>query len=138
MNPLASAEFASAGLSRTGLANGSGVVGKYLTDSTGYGLSGYVPALEGMQKHDDDGFGGMHLYIPWWLWERKDLGFPRGYHVEIGGGYRYARRRLVPRLLPTTRRLRQVAEGLRFVSEYGTRRRFIGPRRDDPEQGHVL
>jgi choline dehydrogenase-like flavoprotein len=71
-----------------GLANASGVVGKYLTDSTGYGLSGYVPALEGMPKHDTDGFGGMHLYIPWWLWEKQqEIGFPRGYHVELGGGY---------------------------------------------------
>jgi choline dehydrogenase-like flavoprotein len=71
-----------------GLANSSGVVGKYLTDSTGYGLSGYVPALEGMQRHDNDGFGGMHVYIPWWLWEKQNqIGFPRGYHVEIGGGY---------------------------------------------------
>ncbi|MDZ4801836.1 MAG: GMC family oxidoreductase [Bryobacteraceae bacterium] len=71
-----------------GLANNSGVVGKNLTDSTGYGLSGYVPALEGMQRHDNDGFGGMHVYIPWWLWEKQNqIGFPRGYHVEIGGGY---------------------------------------------------
>jgi choline dehydrogenase-like flavoprotein len=71
-----------------GLANSSGVVGKYLTDTVGYGLSGHVPALEGMQKHDTDGFGGMHMYIPWWLWEKqKEIGFPRGYHVEIGGGY---------------------------------------------------
>ena len=71
-----------------GLANSSGVIGKYLTDSTGYGLSGHVPALEGMPVHDTDGFGGMHMYIPWWLWDKqKQAGFPRGYHVEIGGGY---------------------------------------------------
>jgi choline dehydrogenase-like flavoprotein len=71
-----------------GLANSSGAVGKNLTDSTGYGLSGHIPALEGMQKHDTDGFGGMHMYIPWWLWEKQQqIGFPRGYHVEVGGGY---------------------------------------------------
>ncbi len=70
-----------------GLANSSGVVGRFLTDSTGFSLSGYIPALEGMQKHDSDGMGGGHLYMPWWLWEKKDLGFPRGYHIEIGGGY---------------------------------------------------
>jgi choline dehydrogenase-like flavoprotein len=71
-----------------GLANASGVVGRYLTDTAGYSLSGYIPALEGMQKHDTDGFGGMHLYIPWWLWDKQEqIGFPRGYHVEIGGGY---------------------------------------------------
>ncbi|MFN3325287.1 MAG: GMC family oxidoreductase [Bryobacteraceae bacterium] len=70
-----------------GLANSSGVVGRYLMDTTGYGLSGYIPALEGMQRHDTDGMGGMHMYIPWWLLEDRKKDFPRGYHVEIGGGY---------------------------------------------------
>ena len=27
----------------------------------------------------------MHVYIPWWLDNRK-LDFPRGYHIELGGG----------------------------------------------------
>jgi len=27
----------------------------------------------------------MHVYTPWWL-DNKDLDFPRGYHLEIGGG----------------------------------------------------
>ena len=70
-----------------GLANSSGLVGKYLTDTVGYGLGGYVPALEGMPRHNSDGYGGGHIYIPWWLWNRKNKEFPRGYHVEIGGGY---------------------------------------------------
>lgn len=70
-----------------GLANSSGVVGRFLTDSVGYSLRGFIPALVGMPRHDTDGFGGMHLYIPWWLWDKKDKDFPRGYHVEIGGGY---------------------------------------------------
>jgi len=71
-----------------GLANGSGVVGKYLTDSVGFGLSGRIPALEGLPRHDSDGFGGMHMYIPWWEFDKKNKAFPRGYHVEIGGGFR--------------------------------------------------
>jgi choline dehydrogenase-like flavoprotein len=70
-----------------GLANSSGVVGRYLTDSVGYALGGYIPGLEGMPKYDSDGFGGMHMYIPWWLWDKKNKDFPRGYHVEIGGGF---------------------------------------------------
>ncbi|MEO7145733.1 MAG: GMC family oxidoreductase [Bryobacteraceae bacterium] len=69
-----------------GLANSSGMVGRNLTDSVGFGLSGEVPALEGMMRHNSDGMGGMHVYIPWWLWDKK-LDFPRGYHVEIGGGF---------------------------------------------------
>ena len=71
-----------------GLANGSGLLGRYLMDSVGFGLSGYVPALEGMPKYDTDGYGGAHLFMPWWLWDKHDkLDFPRGYHIEIGGGY---------------------------------------------------
>ena len=27
----------------------------------------------------------MHIYMPWWLDNRK-LDFPRGYHIEFGGG----------------------------------------------------
>ncbi|MBK5293943.1 MAG: GMC family oxidoreductase [Acidobacteriia bacterium] len=71
-----------------GLANSSGVIGRYLTDSVGFGLSGRIPALEGLPKHDSDGFGGMHMYIPWWEYAKKNKEFPRGYHVEIGGGFR--------------------------------------------------
>jgi len=71
-----------------GLANGSGVVGRFLMDTVGFGLSGQVPALEGLPHYDTDGFGGAHLYMPWWLWEKHNqAGFPRGYHIEIGGGY---------------------------------------------------
>ncbi|HEU0006870.1 MAG TPA: GMC family oxidoreductase, partial [Terriglobia bacterium] len=53
-----------------GLANGSGVVGRFLMDTVGFGLSGQVPALEGLPHYDTDGFGGAHLYMPWWLWEK--------------------------------------------------------------------
>ena len=71
-----------------GVANGSGVVGRFLMDSVGFGLSGRVPALEGLPRYDSEGFGGAHLYMPWWLWEKhSQLGFPRGYYIEIGGGY---------------------------------------------------
>lgn len=70
-----------------GLANSSGVVGRYLSDSVGYGLTGYIPSFEGMPKYDSDGIGGMHVYIPWWEWAKKNKDFPRGYHVEIGGGF---------------------------------------------------
>jgi choline dehydrogenase-like flavoprotein len=69
-----------------GLANSSGAVGRNLTDSTGFSLGGRIPALEGMQRHDSDGMGGAHLYMPWWLWDKK-TDFPRGYHIELGGGY---------------------------------------------------
>jgi choline dehydrogenase-like flavoprotein len=71
-----------------GVANGSGVVGRFLMDTVGFDLTGQVPALEGLPRYDTDGFGGAHLYMPWWEWENHGkLGFPRGYHIEIGGGY---------------------------------------------------
>jgi len=68
-----------------GLANSSGVVGRYLTDSLGSGLTGYFPQLEKLPPHDDEGAGGMHLFVPWWKWKQKN-DFLRGYHIEIGGG----------------------------------------------------
>src|SRR5215813_2272361 len=68
-----------------GLANSSGVVGKYLTDTTGAGVSGHVPAMEDHHPHNHDGVGGMHVYMPWWL-DNSKLDFPRGYHIEVYGG----------------------------------------------------
>jgi choline dehydrogenase-like flavoprotein len=68
-----------------GLANSSGVVGKYLNDSTGASRSGFIPALMDRKRYNEDGVGGMHVYTPWWL-DNKKLDFPRGYHIEYGGG----------------------------------------------------
>ena len=70
-----------------GLANGSGHVGRNLTDSVGYALGANIPALEELPRHNSDGMGGMHVYVPWWLWDAKNKEFPRGYHVEISGGF---------------------------------------------------
>jgi choline dehydrogenase-like flavoprotein len=68
-----------------GLANSSGVVGKYLTDTTGVDLAGFIPRLTDQVPHNEDGVGGMHVYMPWWL-DNKKLDFPRGYHIEVWGG----------------------------------------------------
>ncbi len=68
-----------------GLANSSNVVGKYLHDSTGAGMSGVAPALFNRKRYNEDGVGGLHIYSPWWL-DNKKLDFPRGYHIEYGGG----------------------------------------------------
>ena len=70
-----------------GLGNSSGNVGKYLTDSTGTSVSGFIPRMMDQAPHNEDGVGGMHLFMPWWL-DNKKLDFPRGYHIEIGGGRR--------------------------------------------------
>lgn len=68
-----------------GLANGSGVVGRYLHDSTGAAMGGILPQLFGRKRYNEDGVGGMHVYSPWWG-DNKKLDFPRGYHIEYWGG----------------------------------------------------
>lgn len=68
-----------------GLANSSGVVGKYLTDTTGTDVAGFIPKMVDHVPHNEDGVGGGHVYMPWWLDNRK-LDFPRGYHIEVWGG----------------------------------------------------
>ena len=70
-----------------GLANGSGAVGRNLTDSTGTSVRGHIPSLEALPPHNEDGTGNMHLYMPWWG-DNQKLDFPRGYHIEFGGGRR--------------------------------------------------
>ena len=74
-----------------GLANGSGLVGKYLMDTVGAGIQGQIPALENVPPHNEEGADGEHVYMPWWLYQDQAAGkldFARGYHVEFGGGRR--------------------------------------------------
>ncbi len=61
--------------------------GKYLTDTTGLSVSGFIPKLMSGIPHNEDGVGGMHVFMPWWL-DNKKLDFPRGYHIEPSGGRR--------------------------------------------------
>lgn len=68
-----------------GIGNSSGVLGHYLHDSTGASRSGIIPDLMGRDRYNEDGTGGMHMYTPWWL-DNKKLDFARGYHIEYGGG----------------------------------------------------
>lgn len=75
-----------------GLANSSGLVGKYLMDTVGAdGSIGFLPILMDLPPHNEDGIGGMHLYMPWWNYKKQlghGLPFSRGYHIEFGGGRR--------------------------------------------------
>lgn len=70
-----------------GLGNSSDNVGRYLHDSTGAGLTAFVPDLMNRKIYNEDGVGGMHVYSPWWG-DNSKLDFPRGYHIEISGGMR--------------------------------------------------
>jgi len=72
-----------------GLANSTGLVGKYILDTVGASLGGQIPLLENLPPHNEDGAGGAHVYTPWWLYREQLAGrldFPRGYHIEFGGG----------------------------------------------------
>jgi choline dehydrogenase-like flavoprotein len=74
-----------------GLANSSGKVGHYLMDTVGAGLGAQIPALENCPPSNEDGASVMHMYMPWWLYGAQKAGqldFPRGYHIEFGGGRR--------------------------------------------------
>ncbi|HZR36285.1 MAG TPA: GMC family oxidoreductase, partial [Nevskia sp.] len=74
-----------------GLANSSGLVGRYLMDTVGSSLSGQFPALENLPPHNEDGATWGHMYMPWWGYQAQKAGklpFPRGYHVEFVGGRR--------------------------------------------------
>lgn len=70
-----------------GLGNSSGLVGRYLHDSTGASVGGLLPQLLDRPRYNEDGVGSVHIYSPWWK-DNKDLSFPRGYHIEYGGGLR--------------------------------------------------
>ena len=69
-----------------GLGNSSDHVGRYLHDSTGSGRGAFVPQLMDRDRYNEDGVGGMHVYSPWWG-DNSKLDFPRGYHIEVGGGF---------------------------------------------------
>ncbi|MFO1436839.1 MAG: GMC family oxidoreductase [Verrucomicrobiaceae bacterium] len=72
-----------------GLANSSGKVGKYITDSVQSSLSAHIPAFENMPMHNEDGAGGPHAYVPWTRHAQNrhgELGFPGGYHLEFTTG----------------------------------------------------
>lgn len=69
-----------------GIANTTGLVGKYLMDTVGAGMQGQIPLLENLPPLNEDGAGGAHVYTPWWLYDQQKserLNFPRGYHIEF-------------------------------------------------------
>ena len=72
-----------------GVANSSGLVGKYIMDTVGARLGGQIPLLENLPVHNEDGAGGNHVYVPWWLYKEQHAGkldFARGYHIEFSTG----------------------------------------------------
>ena len=88
-----------------GLANASGVVGKYLTDTTGTDVAGFIPAMMDHVPHNEDGTGGNHSTCrggsttrpstsPGATISRSGAGSPPSYgfmggsrNIPSGGGY---------------------------------------------------
>ncbi len=68
-----------------GLANSSGAVGRYLMDTTAHLVLGEAPELARIPPHNHDGTGSVHVYIPFWKYDKK-RDYEGGYHVEIFGG----------------------------------------------------
>lgn len=68
-----------------GVGNSTGLVGKYLHDSTGAGLGGFLPQLLDRKRYNEDGVGSVHIYSPWTQGNKKH-DFARGYHIEYWGG----------------------------------------------------
>jgi choline dehydrogenase-like flavoprotein len=55
----------------------------------GASLGGQIPALERLPPANEDGNTGLHLYMPWWEYQKQlagNMDFARGYHIEFGGG----------------------------------------------------
>src|SRR5690606_35638230 len=48
-----------------GLGNSSGLVGRYLHDSTGASAGGFLPQLLDRKRYNEDGVGSVHIYSPW-------------------------------------------------------------------------
>ncbi len=72
-----------------GVGNSGGLVGKYLMDTVMSDVTGFFPSLMNLPPHNEDGVGGMHLYMPWWNYQKQASGampFSRGYHIEFYGG----------------------------------------------------
>ena len=71
-----------------GLANSSGVIGKYLNDSTGASRGAFVPALMDRKRYNEDGVGGMHVSRPGG-WIIKNLIFRAVTTLNIGVAWAY-------------------------------------------------
>jgi choline dehydrogenase-like flavoprotein len=115
-----------------GLANSSGVLGRYLTEHVAFnGIEGFFPQLAGREATNDDGPGEACLYIPRYNYGHKDKKkFLRGYRFKFYTGcdapgpgadfpgFGAAFKKRVKELYPTGVRMGGFGEGLAFASNY--------------------
>ncbi len=93
-----------------GLANSSGMVGRYLMDTVGSSMSATVPALSGMPHYNSDGYGGASLRAVVGLGQSAEAGLPARLSHRSRRRLRHAGHRLVHRHRQPHRRLRREDE----------------------------
>jgi choline dehydrogenase-like flavoprotein len=72
-----------------GLANSSGEIGRNLTNTPAAGVSGQIPALQGLPPVNEDGVWTMHALVPWQGYRDRAAGrlkFATEYQVFLDGG----------------------------------------------------
>ena len=80
-----------------GLANSSGQVGRNLTDTVGYSLQRLHSGARGLPRHNSRRHrrhARLHAVV---AAETRSKDFPRGYHIELGGGFGMPQHRRLPR-----------------------------------------
>ena len=129
-----------------GLANSSGVVGRYLTDSTGHRCPGIHPEAGSTTSRTTKTASAACTFTCRGGSTTRTLDFPRGYHIEIGGGRRmpsfgFSARSTSSRgssvRQPVVGGYGEAAEG-RLPALLRSGRRLRRPRRDDPQRGQLL
>jgi len=118
------------------IANSSGTVGRYLMDSVGSSGAGYFPQMQNIPPHNHDGTGGMHVYVPWWKYDRPER-LPSRLSHRDGWWPRHAGRRRLSRPLRRCGRLwRKLKQAVR--KSYGTVLGFSGRGEMIPNHGQLL
>ena len=107
-----------------GLANGSGMVGRNLLETTAAHVTGIFEELGQIPPHNHDGTESVHVYLPWWKYDRKNEFFG-GYHTEVFGGPEMPRPRMFQRVSRETEGY-GVALKQRCREDYGTQVRLYG------------
>ena len=103
-----------------GIANGSGHGGPQPDRHGGLRAGRLRSGAEGMPRHNCDGIGGMHVYVPWWNSTRRTRIFRAATTSRSAAGSA-CRRTESFAACRRPRRLRQAAEG-QIRAAYGARR----------------
>jgi choline dehydrogenase-like flavoprotein len=66
-----------------GIGNGSGVIGKYLTEQVMVHAKAFMPELYGRATMNDDGIGGEHIYLPRFNHRGAKRDYLRGFGIQF-------------------------------------------------------